>query len=353
MKLHPGAQTSEAVLSIIIPTRNRASLLVRTLDSVASVVGRLDPVEVIVVDNGSQDGTAAAYRAFREKFPDVSWRYVYDQAPGLLTGRHRGAREATGNILCYLDDDVLLGPNWLAAVQEAFADPGVVVAGGPSVPQFETQPPEWLNSLYFEHEGARACGYLSVIYFGSGLRNIDPCLVWGLNFAIRKEKLYEFGGFHPDGFPRSLLRFRGDGETGLSLKLKKAGISAVYHSEMLVRHVIPQSRMTLRAFEGRAFCQGISDSYTEIRESGMVPAFCSRSWKEFLTDSIRAKLDRIRLSTNRHIHEILARAHFAGKRFHKKEVRTDPELLAWVLRENYFDYELPQHMGFIRRLQRQ
>ena len=86
-------------ISIIVPTCNRAGRLSQTLISIGTVVeASRDPIEIIVVDNGSIDDTVGVYREIRSHFPKHHWRYFYDETPGLLTGRHLGAREARGEI---------------------------------------------------------------------------------------------------------------------------------------------------------------------------------------------------------------------------------------------------------------
>src|ERR1700735_1021342 len=104
-------------ISIIIPTMNRATLLAGTLESVGRVVRRGAAAEIIVVDNGSTDKTRDAFNAVSEKFRGLGWRYFFEPTPGLLSGRHKGAAESHGKVLCYLDDDVLLAPDWLVAVE--------------------------------------------------------------------------------------------------------------------------------------------------------------------------------------------------------------------------------------------
>ena len=94
-------------VSLIIPPLNRAEVLRRTLRSIVAVVHPSDSVEIIVVDNASVDRTAEVCREVRMRFPQYEWRYFYEPVPGLLSGRHRGAKEAQGEILSFLDDDVL------------------------------------------------------------------------------------------------------------------------------------------------------------------------------------------------------------------------------------------------------
>src|SRR6266567_9011329 len=105
-------------ISIIIPTCNRAGSLLQAMTSIATAVASKDPVEIIVVDNGSIDDTAGICREIKYRFPKHNWRYFYDQTPGLLSGRHLGAEQAQGDILAFLDDDVLLAPSWLEALAD-------------------------------------------------------------------------------------------------------------------------------------------------------------------------------------------------------------------------------------------
>jgi glucosyl-dolichyl phosphate glucuronosyltransferase len=328
-------------ISIIIPTFNRAASLARTLTSIAREVGTTNPVEVVVVDNGSTDTTEAAYNTVRENFPHSEWRYIYEPMPGLLSGRHRGAKEARGEILAFIDDDVVLSASWLDGLMDAFSEPEVALVGGPSLPQYESEPPEWLDSFWnYDADGRRTLFELSLIDSGPGVRPEDPLYVLGLNFSIRKSVFHSCGGFHPDCVPAALQRYQGDGETGLTLKVKAAGFRALYHPQAVLRHVIPGSRMTLESFVRRGFYQGVCDSYTEIRREGQVP---TRSWRDLLRPA-RWKLERELIlpdPTARGVRRLMALSHSAGVRFHRDEVRNDPNLLGWVIRENYFDYRLP------------
>ena len=329
-------------ISIIIPSLNRARALSEALESAARVIDSDDSVEIIVVDNGSIDLTAGICREIRDRFPQHNWRYIYDDMPGLLTGRHRGAREAHGEILAFLDDDILLAPGWMEALQEAFGDPNIALVGGPSRPHYEVEPPSWLNGPWWHSEG-RSFDYLSLIDLGSSMTFIDPLFVIGLNFSIRKAVFQECGGFHPDCIPKALQRYQGDGETGLSRKIKERGLRALYHPLVAVTHVIPGSRLTPEAFEQRAFYQGVCDSYTQIRRERRIPAAQERSWKDLLRPAkwtIERELT-LRKPTTDGVRRLMARAHRAGMQFHQKEVCNDPKLLQWVLKPDYFDYRLP------------
>ncbi|MCZ6795807.1 MAG: glycosyltransferase [Planctomycetota bacterium] len=87
-----------SLVTTIIPTYNRAELLPRAL---RSVVGQSRPPdEVIVVDDGSTDGTR---RLVEEEFPDVA--YVYQENRGVSAARNRGIADARGEWIALLDSD--------------------------------------------------------------------------------------------------------------------------------------------------------------------------------------------------------------------------------------------------------
>ena len=327
-------------VSILIPTRNRCEPLGQTLASLRAMAHDPGDHEIIVIDNGSTDGTRVLVEQEAAARPAV--RYVHEPMPGLLSGRHRGAQEAHGDVCAYLDDDVWVGREWLTGLKEAFADPGVALVGGPSAPRFETEAPAWLDEFYAEDERARYCGWLSLIDAGTQIKEIDPCLVWGLNYAIRKSAIEALGGFHPDNIPKALQRYQGDGETGLSLRVKRAGLTALYHPRVSVEHSVLASRLTVGYFEERAFYQGVCNSFTEVRAAGAVngtvlPNTGPVGWlKQVVGDVVRGAPTEAETIKRR-----TSAVYRAGYAFHQDEVRRDPQLLEWVLRPDYWQYQLP------------
>ena len=106
-------------ISVIIPTRDRrallCALLCALLDSLAREPGARDDVEVIVVDEASCDGTAAAVT---ERHPWVRLE-VGEKPMGPSAARNRAARLARGRLLLFLDADGEVAPGWLAAMLSA------------------------------------------------------------------------------------------------------------------------------------------------------------------------------------------------------------------------------------------
>ncbi len=334
--------------TIIVPTRNRAPSLARALASFAGQDFPAERYEILVVDNGSTDETPDVAKAAAVKHPRHGIRYLHEPVPGLLSGRHRGALEARGKILCFVDDDIEAAPCWLASIVAAFADPGVHLVGGPCMPAFEVAPPPWTEA-YWVRTGQRIeCSALSLIYMGDETRRVDPDYIWGLNYAIRKATLYAAGGFHPDCIPKEIQRFQGDGESGLSLKLKQMGYHAVYVPDARVIHHIPRQRLTVAYFEQRWFYQGVCESYTQIRRNRSLAECRFRPYPRLFD----AQADGSTYGQYREvIDQRLNEAHRAGFDFHQQAVAADPALLAWVLRRDYFDWRLPAVAGETRDLE--
>jgi glycosyltransferase involved in cell wall biosynthesis len=89
-------------VSVIIPTFNRAELVVKAIES--ALLQTTPPFEVIVVDDGSADDTAQRCRALAERHAD-RFRYVYQANRGEAAARNRGVSVAHGELIAFLDSD--------------------------------------------------------------------------------------------------------------------------------------------------------------------------------------------------------------------------------------------------------
>ncbi len=304
-------------LSVIIPTRNRASLLEKTIESIALQTYPSHLFELIVVDNGSTDSTGKVCRSFEQLFENFT--YLFESKPGLHSGRHIGCKASQGEILVYGDDDIRAFPTWLEGVSESFQELSVTLVGGKILPKFESEPPEWFANLWGVTPWGKSLGYYSLIDFGDEVKEISPLYVYGCNFSIRKQVLLDFGGFHPDSVPKELLRFRGDGETAVSQAIDKKGYKTIYNPKASVYHWVSTEKMTYDYLYKRAFAQGISDSYTRIRNNG------------FPSESQQYN------SGAGEVNKIIHKGYYDGFDFHQKSVFKDPDLLKWITKSNYID----------------
>jgi glycosyltransferase involved in cell wall biosynthesis len=112
--------------SVVIATKDRRAFLE---DALASLQAQADapPFEVIVVDNGSTDGTRGSVEAYANAQRPV--RYLAQPAPNRGKSRNRGVEAARGRYIAFCDDDVRLPAGWLAAHAAAQSGDDYVVNG--------------------------------------------------------------------------------------------------------------------------------------------------------------------------------------------------------------------------------
>jgi glucosyl-dolichyl phosphate glucuronosyltransferase len=328
-------------VSVIVPTAHRPTPLANCLQS---LIGQSCPPELwelLVVDTDPSRDTAGVVQAVADAFPRYSVRYVPEPAPGLLAGRHRGAAEAAAGLLVFVDDDVVAEPQWLDAVLEAFDDPDVHLVGGRSVPAFEVPPPAWLEHFWAgTRHGGRMCVPLSLIDLGDEPLQIDPTYVWGLNFGIRADALRSLGGFNPDCMPDPLQRWQGDGETGLALRARSAGMRAVYAPRAVVHHSVPATRMTAAYFERRGFYQGVCNSFTDLK-ADHPPRRQLHNWMDTLRWRALGWIGRGSLREAARVRLAYRVGERHGYGWHRYHALRDPSLLEWVRRSSYWDPALP------------
>lgn len=332
--------------SIIIPTAGRPVAIRAAIESVLAQMIESKRAELIVVDNNTDDNMAGDLFAYCCKWKG-RLRYVRESSPGLSAARHRGTSEANGEILTFLDDDVEVSQSWLPAIQRAFEDPAVAMVGGPSIPKFTCSIPSWFwDFISPAPYGGWMNPWLSLLDIGKDVDNIDPNYIWGLNFSIRKKVLYDAGGFHPDLVPKILQRWQGDGESGLTRKVKVSGYKAAYVQDASLHHLCGADRLNIDYFKRRAYFQGVCDSFTAIRDSNTRKNVDSLSLYYKLR-RIAGKMIRmvnppssVWMKNAKEVRMLTEQAYSEGYRFHQREVQQDPALLAWVRRSDYLNTDI-------------
>jgi glycosyltransferase involved in cell wall biosynthesis len=322
-------------VSAIIPTRNRSAYLRKAITSVQEQHFAPADFEIIVADNGSSDETSEVIRECNENGSNEVIR-VEEPRIGLHNARHAGAKAARGQLLVYTDDDVICEPDWLYEITKLYSDPAVTCVGGKIAPLYAGGAPRWAE--YFP-------GFISILDNGNRVTEVGATDLYGCNLSIRRDVLFAVGGFNPDAMPSDLIRFRGDGETGLLLKLIARGHTLIYTPRAEVTHVIPKERTTIHYFRQRAFNQGISDSYTAIRNNRAVLHNDNGVFDlVFSALSRYAMYGRAFLTGRPHCAFCAMARRYAlkGMRYHQAQVAHDPKLLEYVLKEDYLNADPPQ-----------
>ena len=233
----PGATLA---VSICICTFNRERLLQQTLGRLGRLVVPGDiSLEVLVVDNNSTDGTA---RVIAEASGALPIRTEREMTQGLAAARNAAVRQARGDLLLWLDDDVLVESDWLERyVTTARAHPEMALFGGPVRPQFEGTPPAWVLQLLPQISQAYA-----LREFPAGHVEIDlDHLPYGANFGTRRavhDKLSFDLAFGRVGSEGGCL----SEESTFFEAALKLGFRGRWMADCPVRHVIPAERQSTR-----------------------------------------------------------------------------------------------------------
>lgn len=242
-------------VSVVIPTRNRPASALETLGSVLRSSYPSDRLEAIVVDNGSGEDERVDLGEIAAG-SDVDVRLLAEAAPGGSNARNAGLRAATGEIVAFCDDDVLVDRHWLASLALAFSlDERVGGAAGLTLPrELETPAQVWYEGFASAERGFRR--RLLDRREPPPDRPLFPFTIGDLgsgeNFAFRRELLLELGGFDPAlGTATATL---GGEDVEAMLRVLLADRQVVYEPRAIVRHA---HQRDLEQFERRVWGYGV------------------------------------------------------------------------------------------------
>ena len=228
--------------SIVIPNWNGRDLLEKYLPSVRAAALRLPGSEVIVVDNGSTDGSAAFVR---ERFPEIRI-IALPRNLGFGGGSNAGFRAANNEVVVLLNSDMRVEPDFLAPLLAGFSDERVfsvscqIFFSDPKRPREETGLTEswWQQgSLRVRHRADTA------------VRGLYPCSYGGGgSCAYDRRKFLELGGFDELLSPFYLE------DTDLGYQAWKRGWMNLYQPASVVYH---EHRGTIGRRFGEAYIQAV------------------------------------------------------------------------------------------------
>ena len=220
------------MLSVVICTFNRASLLDKVLGSLCTQTLPLHDFEVIIINDGSTDNTDAVAASYASRLP---LRYSYQRNAGLASAKNHGLFASRGDIVLFLDDDDIAAANLLeehvkthmAFPAEQYAVLGYTGLGDgmrtDPLMHFVTE----IGCFLFSYPSLRHGDVLDYAYF------------WGGRSSCKRSLLLEFGVFNP------VFRF-GCEDIELGYRLSREGLRVVYNKNAI--------SYTVRKIDFDAFC---------------------------------------------------------------------------------------------------
>jgi GT2 family glycosyltransferase len=226
----PGVETSldtartSACATVVIPNWNGRDLLERYLPSVIAALSHNPANEIIVVDNGSTDGSS---EFVRQAFPNVNL-LALDQNRGFGGGSNAGFRAARNDIVVLLNNDMQVSPDFLPPLLEGFRDPRVFAVSC----QIFFRDPAKLREETGLTQGWWQDGALKVRHrIDPGIDDSFPCFYGGGgSCAFDRRKFLELGGFDELLAPFYLE------DTDLGYMAWKRGWQVLYQPRSIVYH---------------------------------------------------------------------------------------------------------------------
>ena len=233
--------------TIIIPTKDRAQILAQLLDSIEQLgaIERILP-EIIVADNDSRDNTYEHVNSKARCFP-TTIRALKVRRPGKSAAINDAVHAATGNVLAFLDDDVVVDKTWLTSIEEFFqrgqyhVGQGIIRLQSPARddPEIQKLVQRYRTIPKLEHDPKLA----------------EVHSLNGSNFFVSRNVFDRVGGFDER---------LGPGASGTSEdvefahRLARSGIGIGYASKAVVYHHVDRNRLTDEYFKQSHWRQGRS-----------------------------------------------------------------------------------------------
>lgn len=214
--VHP-ARAVALRASIIVPVYNGARVIERCLDALTRQTVPVDEWEVIVVADGSTDGTPTVVEGWIARHPHVHARVVVQANAGPAAARNRGAELAQSPLLLFTDADCAPLPDWTAQLLAVFEDPRVVGAKG----------------VYLSAQTAIVARFVQAEYEDrydrmADLPEIDAIDTYAAGY--RRDVFLQNGGFDP-AFVRAACE-----DHDLSFRLAQRGYHMVFAPHVRVEH---------------------------------------------------------------------------------------------------------------------
>lgn len=228
---------SRPTVSVVIPVYNAKRSLLECLQALTRDGGDPDLLEVLVVDNGSSAGEASEGIGLEGILGEISGiRLLQESKATSYAARNRGARQARGEILAFLDADCRPRFDWVSkGMEEVQKRPGSIVAG--RVRMISSGHPN-LCEVYDCEKYLRQEELVQ--------RRNTACTA---NFWVRRETFAALGGFDEE--------LISGGDEDFCVRARSQGVEVVFSGDVEIEH---PARRTLRALGSKSFRIGVGSA---------------------------------------------------------------------------------------------
>ncbi len=261
-------------MSVIIPTYNRASSLAETLTSLSQQTFPFEDFEVIVVDDGSPDET----RQVGQESYQYSLHYFRQENQGSAKARNHGAQQARGDLFIFIDDDILLEPEFIQNLFEEHQKEPKIIGMGTEYNLLPSQPTLYAR-LQASPKPEKAPATSEWVKFTDCVTN---------NLSVEREAFFEIG---------LMQDIAGDGPTWwgdvdfgyranlLGYRFLRCNQAICYHQDYSIQDLSTASH---RAYRVAKMAPLLFKKFPEIE--GELPMFQDKTPLDWSRDGLRLSL---------------------------------------------------------------
>jgi glycosyltransferase involved in cell wall biosynthesis len=276
-----------AEVTVALCTVNRLALVRETIAAALANMDAFSRAHLLVVDNGSTDGTVEYLSALASI--DKRVLFVREREAGLYFARVAAIRAATGDFIVFLDDDAVPDEGWLAGILRPLVrDPRIGACGCPARPRWLAPRPDWFPERFLDE-------FVAFRDTKARIRCLFPSYPPGLGLAVRRHPCLELFA-HPQRMAAPLGRRSTDDskpiysgeDTDLCEIYAQNGFEVIVEAAPAVAHAIHASRLTPDWFRRRFRSEGHGRVYL-CRRFGR-PVLSRLNWKIFASWPLLAAL---------------------------------------------------------------
>ncbi len=241
-------------LDILVPTFNRAESLRKTLQSfLRAQVPQNFEIVITVVDNNSTDNTKQVFDEMKPLFTNFKFEYLFEKKQGKSFALNTGIKNINGEIFSGIDDDVEIQSDWFVEVEKIFRErwDEIDFVGGKMLPNWETEPPTWIEPLKEGVIGWRDYGDEEWIY------NYDTPILTG-GHGIFKTEVFKTIGLYNEYVGCDGKGFVGGEDEVLYDQLLTHRKRGIYNPKLVIYHYVPAYRLDKNYYRRWLFGVGMT-----------------------------------------------------------------------------------------------
>jgi glycosyltransferase involved in cell wall biosynthesis len=249
--------TDSPLLSIIITayTTERLNDIYELLKSIKSQT-YINTETIFVVERSTE--LLEKVNSYADEYNIPNLKILFnDGEPGLSAARNVGIKEASGDIIAFVDDDVLLYPDWAEKMIKAYNDDSIIGVTGPAFPLWEDDSMAWFPQEFY--------WIISCTAWDAEDRIKEVRNAWGMNMSFNREAFENAGLFSNEfGFHKGPIAE--DNEFSMRTK-EKTGKKIFYFPEVKLWHRVHKYRLSQKFIKERSYWIGYSRRMLKQRNS--------------------------------------------------------------------------------------